>query len=76
MALDQLIPEKEPKFKWWHILLILFIGLSMFIFGVFLKIVSYPWADLCIAVASFTFIFCCFLGIIKLIFFRSKNSRL
>ena len=75
MATNQPIPENEPKFKWWHIMAVAFIGIAVNLCGTLLKLLSHPNSDLTLVIGFFILVFCCLLGIIKLIFFRSKNSR-
>ena len=76
MLLDEPEVKRKPKLRWWHILIIVFFGLGMFVFGILTKMLSHPFADLSITIASFILMFSCLLAIIKLIFFRPPNSRL
>ena len=76
MALDQPVQEKGPRFKWWHILLLVFIALAGYVLGMLLKLLSHPNADLTLTISSFGLMFCCLLGVVKLIFFIAKNSGL
>ncbi len=76
MTLDELDQESGPKFKWWHVLVVVFIGIGTLVLGILGKILSHPYADLTVVIASFTLVFSCFLAILKVIFFRSKNSKL
>jgi len=76
MILDEPEVKRKVRLRWWHVLAIVFVGIGVFVFGVLTKLLSHPWADLSITIASFILIFSCLLAIIKLIFFRSPNSRL
>ena len=41
MSLEQPIPEKKPALKWFHILIVAFVGMAIFVLSFLLKVL-YP----------------------------------